>query len=969
MGEKLGILPSKNKMPGLGFFRNLFFFSFLVILPLCTLYFAFAIVQSNLEEQQQIEALDEMAEITAHMQRLADPQSFFQERLHRLSESFRWVFDPNEITAPAYEDATEIFLFDEKGKRISWQHGERGKIRISEDYLKLLIRAETEPGRLLGRREQAIAASFSGNAATIYSLGKAPGTLVNFQGLGLRKFGAWFKPRLSGRGEGHLLAFINPDKVSNFHLAERAIRKIQRLAGKPFRFAWIDLDNSNLNSCTGGVKLKEEGRRLLSLTGLKSGFKHEEMLFSVSDTPEGIRLICFRNLPKPPEVLDQYCNLLYTIIPVLILFFIWKTVFQIRLDLSVRLQFSLIFGYTALTGIVILLAGISAFQSEKQASLIAEQKHQAIRILEKIDRNFTASYGDLMRQYRHFNRLLNEPGAKPKEILAPLQKAQQEDSIAFASYVNQHGEFLFRAPEFLEEGNTTVLEVKYANLINSVSSQIIKTFNSSRQKGNLPGSDVIGVAAISSRPVQGLLHNRSTLQNIVFDGDETITFMDLTIKASDTVDGCLFIVHEPKKLQLKYLSSSGKTIADSTGFQLVAFPKKSAEKSSYFPRYSLTNELPLWKLQDLVNQTQVSSFKTGKIDDREVLVAATPGHNLRNFNLFLIMPMNSIQKDARQLTRIFLGATILAIVFIAFLSGMLIKSLIMPISRLAASASALNSKAPTIPENALENESNELDSIATGLTDLIIKVREFNDGHSIKRHLLPPAALEQDQIICDGFQLSMSNSEREIYHFAQIAENLTLIFLMRTDLDGIDGSINLSMARMAVRLISEELNVHSPYRILKDLEEYFRINLRRKLGGDFFLGLFNHEEGKIFWSGCGQIAAYLVAKGQITRLELPQTQLGSTIFHNFTSQENDFGEGMLAFIVSPTLAQACSEKLTKLLPSLNNLDHGDITGLKQKLQKEAEISCAGKAIDSASLLLALGRKLQSKDKPDDSAKQ
>lgn len=945
-------MATNQEMPGMGLFRNLFFFVFLVILPLATLYFAFSTVQTNLEDQQQESALDEMAEITAHMQRLADPQSFFQEKLHRLSESFRWVFDVDEVAMSDDEKATEMFLFDNDGKRLAWKNGQKSKLRISEDYLQLLIRAENEPGRLLSRREQAIAASFSGNAATVYSLGKAPGTLVSFQGLGLRKLGAWFKTRLSGKGEGYLLAFVDPDKVSNFHLADRAIHKIQRLAGKPFKFAWIDLNNPSHNSCTGGIRLKEEGRRLLSLSGLKSGFKHENMLFSVSDTPEGIRLVCFRSPPKAPEVLDNYRNLLYTIVPVLILFFIWKTVFRFRLDLSVRLQFSLIFGYTALTGIIILLAGISAYQSEKQASLIAEQKHQAIRILEKIDRNFSASYGDLLRQYRHFNQQLNEPGADPKNILAPLQKAQKEDSLAFASFVNQQGIFLFRAPEFLEEGNTTVLEVKYANLINSVSSQIIKTFNSSRQAGNTPGSDVIGVAAISSKPIQGLLHNRSTLQSIVFDGDETITFMDLTINASDTAQGCLFIVHEPKKLQLKYLSSSGKTIADSTGFQLVAFPKKASEKSSYFPRYSLTNELPLWKLQDLVNQTQVSSFKTGRIDNREVLVAASPGHNLRNFNLFLIMPMQTIQKDARNLTRMFLAATILAIFFIAFLSGMLVKSLIMPISRLAQSAGALTSSSPVSLETLMTTDSNELDSIATGLADLIIKVREFKEGRSIKRHLLPPRALEHDSIVCDGFQISRSSSEREIYHFAAISENLTMLFLMRTDLDGIEGSLNLSMARMAVRLIAEELNVHSTYRILKDLEEYFRINLRRKLGGDFFLCLFNQEENSVSWSGCGNIAAYLVAPAgrEILPMELPQTQLGSTIFHNFTSQESEFKPGMLAVIVSPALAENCREKLDLMLPELQQ---PDIETLKRQMQNEAEKECAGKVVDSASLLLAL----------------
>ena len=947
----------KTNIAGFGMFKNLTFFFFLVILPLSTLYLAFTTVQKNLEEDQEVRALDEMAEITAHMQRLSDPQSYFQERLHRLSESFRWTTETNDVLSPGYENAIELFLFDSEGKRVDWAAGERGKLRISENYLQLLIKASKEPGRLMNRREQSIAASFSGNSGTVYSLAKAKSTLVSFQSMGLRKFGAWFRPKLYGHKEGYLLAFIEPDKVSNYHLAERAIRKIQRLAGPAFKFAWLDLNKPTINSCTGNIKLKNEGRNLIGLSGLKSAFKHENTLFSFNDTPEGIRLVCFRQAPEPPQVLSTFQNLLYTIIPVLFLFLIWKTIFGIRLDLSVKLQFSFIFGYTALVGIVILLAGISAFQREKQASLISEQKHQAIKILEKIDRNFSSSYGDLLRQYRHFTHLLNQPDADPNEILKPLKKAQAEENLAFASYVDQKGNFLFRAPTLREDGNTSVPEVKYANLINSVSSQVIRTFNSSRQPNN-QAQDVLGVAAISSKPVQGLLHNRSELQNITFDGDETITFIDLTINEADTASGCLFIVHDPKQLQIKYLSSSGRAIAETTGFQLAAFPKKTSEKTSYFPRYSLMSELPLWKLQDLVNQTQVASFKSGKIDGKDVLVAATPGHNLKNFNLFLIMPMEAIKKDSRNLTRSFWASTILAVIFIAFLSGMLIRSLITPITHLAVSAEALDRN---VIETVPATESNELESISIGLADLIIKVREFKEGHTIKRHLLPPGAITNGSLACDGFQITRSHSEREIYHFANLNENQTLLFLMRTDLEGIEGSLHLSMARMAVRLISEELNVHSPYRILKDLEEYFRINLRRHLGGDFFLGIIDREQNKFCWSGCGEIAVYLLNSGsnEIEKPELPKTTLGSNLFHNFTFDERPFSDENIAIIASPVLASHCYERLLSFLPQLSK---ENLESMKQKLQKEAEKHCSGQVDDSASLLLAMNI---SEEKSDD----
>ncbi|GAB4271803.1 MAG: hypothetical protein Kow0029_09770 [Candidatus Rifleibacteriota bacterium] len=951
MGDKPGKNDKSDSGKLQGLVRNLAFFLFLVVLPISTLYIAFSEAQKNIESDLESSSLEEMAEITAHMSRLATPETFFQDKLRRLSESFRWASSTAEVSSIGYENAIDLFLFDDKGKRLTWAGGEKGKKRISENYLQLLIELHQNPSKLFDKRSQSIAASFSGHSATIYSLVKNPETLVSFQGLGLRKLGAWFRPRLKNGKKGHLLAFIEQDKINKHHLAERAIRKIQRFAGKRFHFAWIDLKDKKFKSCTGKIKLTNAGTNLLTLQGLKSGFRFEEHLYSLTDTSEGIRLICFREIPAPPGLLETYLNIIRVIVPVVFMFLLWKSIFKVKMNLSIRLQFSLIFGYTALTGIFILLFGIMSYQTEKQNSLIAEKKEQAIKILEKIDRNFSASYGDLLRQYRRFIKLLAAEDADPAEILKPLHQAQKDENIAFASYVDSFGNFIFRAPSFAEQTGKTGLEVKYANLINSVSAQVIKTFNSTRLAGNKTSSDVIGVKTISERPIEGLLHNRSTLQKITFDGDETMTFMDLAINASDTALGCLFIVHEPGKLQLKYLSSSGATIAGSTGFQLAAFPKICSERKNYFPRFSLTNELPLWKLQDLVNQTQVSGFKIGRIDNKQVLVAATPGHNLRNYNLFLIMPLDKIKNEARQLTMMFVIATILSIIFIAFLSGMLVKSLITPISHLASCARALISRKKQKVDHLYVPEGNELESISTGLADLIIKVREFNEGRSIKRHLLPPEPLVNGKFVCDGFQIANSNEEKEIYYFTKLNENQSLVFLMRTDLEGIEGSLHLSMARMAVRLIAEELNVNSSYHILKDLEEYFRINLRRRLGGDFFLGIFDSEANQLSYSGCGNIAI-LLQNGQnevFEKLTLAETCLGSSKFHDTGNIGHEFTDNSVAIVLSGSIKDVCGDKIPGLLRNQKALRVEEIKAL---LLTEAEKNCRQGFYDSASILVA-----------------
>ena len=931
------------------------FFFFLLFLPVITAWLSCASIQENLEKDMQQQSLDEMAEMTAHMARLANPETYFQESLRRLNDSFRWASETAEIKRFSTPEVLELHLFDHDGNRLPWPAGEvLLKRKMSEDYLRILRELNENHGKSLNKRDQSLATNFSGNSATVGSLARSPETLVNFQGIGLRKYGAWFETRLPGGKEGNLVAWLNPDRISRYELAEQAIQKIQNLAGQEYRFAWIDLNDTSRNNCSGPFRFRETGLRLLAAEGLKSGFKLVDELFSINDTPEGIRLICSRHLPSAPPVLSNFFNMLRIVVPVILLFLFWKAVFRVRFDLSASLQFLLIFGFTAATGVVILLVASMAYQYEKQNSLVADYKQGAVEILEKIDRNFSASYGDLLHQYRHLNSLLSEPGANPAKILTPLALAFQEENLAFAGYTDRSGNFLFKAPASDGNSPADTIESKYANLIGGISTQVIRTYNSSRMPGNTYSeSDPVGMRGLSSRPVEGLLGNRSTLQNISFDGDETLTFMDLTLDSTDTASGCLFIVHEPRKLQLKYLNLTGQSIARSTGFDLAAFPKQHIEKNAYFPRFSYTSELPLWKLHDLVNQTQVSSFKLGRIDDREVLVAAIAGHNLKSYNLFLIMPFNQIRHEAGRLSGIFLTATIMSLLFIMVLSLVLVKSLINPVSMLAANATALkNSKCETT-ETVVFSEANELESISTGLADLIIKVREFNEGRSVKRHLLPPAALQSGPLILDGFQVTNSRDEKEIYHFAQIEENLVFAFLMRTDLTGIEASLTLSMARMAVRLITEELNVHSAYHCIKDLEEYFRINLRRKLNGDFIAILINHTENKLFYAGCGKIKLVTIdsSSGEFSTLLLPDCEPGSSKFHENGTQETIFKPGMIAFAVSPVFSEICCRRLPELVPVIISRSLVGAS-LRETMQSQVEQACQGNLFESASLIIA-----------------
>ena len=274
-------------------------------------------------------------------------------------------------------DSISIYLFDQSGKRIPWQHGTKGKKRVSQEYLKILKKIDqSNKSFSLSKRDLSIAKTFSGNSNTIYQMVKQKNTLCSFDKLGLKKFGAWFKVQFSNKETGDLIAWIDKEKVCKHKLAQKAIDKIFSFIGKPYQFAWIDLSNPAFNGTIKGKKLSDYGLELLSNNKLKSIFSLEENLYSIADTQEGIRLICSRPPPATPSILETYFSFLVILIPAILLIILWKNFFNVDFSISVTSQFSLIFGITALLGLTALIGGATIFQTEKQKSLNADFKNQ-----------------------------------------------------------------------------------------------------------------------------------------------------------------------------------------------------------------------------------------------------------------------------------------------------------------------------------------------------------------------------------------------------------------------------------------------------------------------------------------------------------------------------------------------------------------------------------------------------------------
>ncbi len=845
-------------------------FVILVILPTITIWISLYYYQQYNLEDSRNEALEEMAELTAHMLRRAEPETFFQEALRDLSEKFKWE-KLEDIPRLSNKSLLELALFDENGKRLKWPNNESlTKIKPSQNYLVALKRFAANPGTTPTAAERSIAIGYSGNEITLSSLAASPNNLVNFQGIGLRKMGGWYKVQLKHNDKdnqqndssiiaepnykrvGDLIAWLNLEKLDKYSLANQTINYMQKRLGPEFTFSYIDLKQNTINKCSYGRRFKPEIIEILSSNNLKSGFILKDELFSINDTQEGIRLICSRPSPKPLSFIKNYNRFLILFIPTFVLLFIWINSFKIRFNISYKTEAAYIFTFSSIIGVICILIGTLSYQYEKQISLTQNYKNEAIEILEKIDQQYSDSFDDLLFQYRNFKKELSFAKKNPNEILAPLVKAQKDNLISYAVYVNKFGEVVFQAPNSTEANNSIGLADRYSKLINRVAKHCIQTYNSSIIKPeNDP--DTMSAQNITLSAVESLLSGRSKFIETKLDNEDTLAFMDFVIDNKENIaNGCLLIIHEPRLLEMNYLAETGLNLNKLKDFELIAFPKKISDQKSYYPKYSYINEEPLWKLNDMVNQTQLASFKKGRLAGKLVIIAALPANQMKNYNLFLAIPVEKIADKSFSLSKLLLIGTAFSLIFIIITGVIISNSLSKPINTLKANVDNIREIKNEYYSNLSLTGSEDIDNISSGVTNLVLKTKEFVSNKNLLNSLSPFNTIIANDYYIDS--LLDNNRYNYISYASTLDDNNIFIFYIK-DISTrvLNSSLNSVMEATLLKILSETIGVRSPYICIKNLEEYFRINYKQNLEGSIIAMFLNTETNILTYSFLGNI--------------------------------------------------------------------------------------------------------------------
>ena len=440
----------------------------------------------------------------------------------------------------------------------------------------------------------------------------------------------------------------------------------------------------------------------------------------------------------------------------------------------------------------------------------------------------------------------------------------------------------------------------------------------------------------SWNPLAGLPLKRSMVDEIVEAINENPLLDGVTFSGGDP----FFNPKDFGYILKRVKKETGKNILKSTGFELIAFPKKVSNQKAYFPRFSYINEEPLWKLNDMLNQTQLPSFKEGKIQEDKVIVAAIPGSNMKNYNLFLAMPAEKVATAPFSLSNLFMIGLAISLILIVTLSTILINSITSPVKILTENAIAIQQDSAMQKNQITFSDSNELESISTGLTNLVVKVKEFQENKNSCENLFKSNPMNNDCYELSSFISQENYDNKSLCYISRLNDNLAYMFLARVDnADNLTASLPLTMYAMAIKLFIEQLNMRSPIGCIRNLEEYFRINLRRNLDGSGLIVFIDTNANKIEYAGFGKIKVlktnYSEKKCDI--LSLPQ---GANFIKEVKEQGNatwDLSEGDSLVAITEPLSEIKIETLRQMLESNSDFSENFSNTLETNLKNLAKL--------------------------------
>ncbi|HOT29346.1 MAG TPA: PP2C family protein-serine/threonine phosphatase [Candidatus Ozemobacteraceae bacterium] len=809
-------------------------------------------------------ASEDLQEITAHLSRLAHPETACLELAERLSRAITWNGDLRGTLREWPADAVRLYLFDSAGKRVQRPGCSTGMTVASERAFGLVLRAAREGPFQLSAMEKSQAESFLGGHQMIPLLSSRPNHLHDFSFTGLARYVGWYQLQARPGGiAGHILLFIDQKKIDPFLLAARACSRIDRLAGGGHAFGWLDLRNSRHSGLGGGKPLPAPLAEKLRRLRLKPLYRGRSHLLALSDTNDGVRLFGMRRTPVPSDLILRLRSFLVVILLELFLVLMWAVFFGQNLVVPLRLQLLGWFGIAGVAGLAALIGFSHVYGQASQASLIRDNQNTAVRLLQSIDADFSPAFASWARAYRRAARDIERSitGEPASGSISSLEAHLQP----FAKTRNFSAAFLYDTTDILRykfiaspDSTTGNFANDQPKIIQALAQKAMDKFNSvpdeASEETTTGSRNMLNV--LLARPVEQLIRLRGTLQPMTLHGVNATVFLDLLCTSDGLATAALVILHDTAVLEEKHLSATANNLERNTQHRLVALSKRSSGNLPAVPPSGLLREPDLERLRELLDLTGATQHRLGRIGGERMLVTAIPGRVMSDYHLFLLTPFQPIDDAVRavstRITLLAFAGTGFSLLLAWMFGGMLLgpmRILTEGIDRLVRMR---------LDEPVSVGTGDELQRIGDGVTAIMEDLHERSLAKTVQEQLISGRPMTGPGWHLQGWSRSASDIGGEIFDMLPLPDGRIAFMVGDVAARGVSAALVMAMAKTATRLFLDEEKA-TPTVVLSELDRYFRLHARRLSRVGMLLGIHDPATGCLRYAATGRLFPILLA--------------------------------------------------------------------------------------------------------------
>ena len=265
--------------------------------------------------------------------------------------------------------------------------------------------------------------------------------------------------------------------------------------------------------------------------------------------------------------------------------------------------------------------------------------------------------------------------------------------------------------------------------------------------------------------------------------------------------------------------------------------------------------------------------------------------HLEKCKIIGLYPLEKIDKYVENRRKELLIITILSILMTIFLSSILIRSFLTPLSEINLGVKAFKEKnfqyrLPNLGRNEFGDISNIFNEVAVDLEELSV-------ASAIQEQLLPNSTIKSGYFSIYGKSVTMSELGGDYFDFIEMEEDKFSIAMGDVAGHGVGASLIMAMAKAA--LISLDELWKEPQKLICRLHDmiYKSKTANQKKIMTFQYMQLDGKSGQAIYSNAGGCSPFIVRKkqNQIEELKLPGAVLGSFKKAKFSQTNLEFDNG------------------------------------------------------------------------------